>query len=596
MTRLIDAVRQAAERENDLKAIVVLTDGNDTAGDRGALLTPLLASRRLPVFPVVFGDANAQRIPTLKVTGGGTYVRLGDELKLTATLSGGTAQEQSVSLKLMEAGRDEPLATRQGIRVGKDPVDVTFVIKPQKAGDRVYRIMKDGVADPLSAKLLVAEHRVRVLDEKIKVLYVDIPRDERKYLGIWLARDPVIDLAVLTLLPKGGWYAQGALQHKNAGDGLPNQEADLYRYDVIILGDIPRGYFREGGDVAETKMQRLVEFVAQRGGGLITLGGRSVYAAGQYQDSPLARILPFTIENTDQAQVAKAFKINPTVVGLGHPIMQIETEGGANREAWMDLPTLDGCNQVGKIKPGASLLAVRDTEAGPIPVIAIQNVGKGQVLAMSVDTTWRWEMMRAADGEDYYRKFWGNAIRALAPDPRVQPNRPQVLRYQTNPAVGQTITLATRLVDSVFRPVTGAAVTVKVTSPSGKVTTIYPRDGRSAPGLYEYQVPLDEGGPWTVATTYKDQTTTETVDAGSGDEELDDPRAKLEAMTEFAAATGGKAFTPSQADALLGALDLQPRQVTRPAAVTIWNLPLTMVLMIGLVCLDCLIRKRRGMV
>lgn len=76
----------------------------------------------------------------------------------------------------------------------------------------------------------------------------------------------------------------GQLQHKNAGDGLPNQEADLYKYDVIILGDIPRGYFREGGDISETKMQRLVEFVSRRGGGLVTLGGRTAYAAGQYQD------------------------------------------------------------------------------------------------------------------------------------------------------------------------------------------------------------------------------------------------------------------------------------------------------------------------
>ena len=343
-------------------------------------------------------------------------------------------------------------------------------------------------------------------------------------------------------------------------------------------------------------MQRLVEFVAQRGGGLVTLGGRSVYAAGQYQDSPLARILPFTVENVDQTQVPKPYKVSPTLVGLGHPIMQIEGDPTTNREAWMDLPTLDGCNRVGKIKPGASLLAVREMEGGPMPVIAVQNVGKGQVLALSADTTWRWEMMRAAEGEDYFRKFWGNAVRALAPDPRVQPNRPQVLRYQTSTAVGQTVTLATRLVDNIFRPVTGAAITVKVTSPSAKVTTIYPRDGRSAPGLYEYQVPLDESGQWEVATTYKDQTTIERIDAGSGDEELDDPRAKLDAMKEFATATGGKAFTPRQGDELLAALDLQPRQITRPAAVTIWNLPLTMVLMIGFVCLDCLIRKRRGMV
>ena len=188
MTRLIDSVRETASRENDIKAIVLLTDGNDTAGNKGSLLAPLLASRKLPVFPVVFGDPKAQRISTVKVTSGGAYVRLGDELKLTATLSGGNQEEQAVTIKLMEAGRTEPLATREGVRVGKDPVDVTFVIKPEKPGDKIYRIVKEGVKDPLSAKLLVAEHRVQVLNDKIKVLYVDIPRDERKFLAIWLAR------------------------------------------------------------------------------------------------------------------------------------------------------------------------------------------------------------------------------------------------------------------------------------------------------------------------------------------------------------------------------------------------------------------------
>ena len=94
------------------------------------------------------------------------------------------------------------------------------------AGDRV---IVDGVKNAVSQSLQVAEHRVSVLNAKIRVLYLDIPRDERKILGHWLARDPVGDLATLTMLPKGGWYAQGALFHKNAGDGLPGAEADLHK-------------------------------------------------------------------------------------------------------------------------------------------------------------------------------------------------------------------------------------------------------------------------------------------------------------------------------------------------------------------------------
>lgn len=595
-TRIVEAVAETARRENDLRAIVLLTDGNDTAGDKGELLSPLLKARQLPVFPVVFGSAQAPKLARVKINSAAGYVRLGDELRVAATVSASELGEQTVRVRLMEDGRPEPLATRENVRLGSEPVDVAFVIKPERAGEKKYSVVLDGVKNSVSQSLQVAEHTVSVLDSKIRVLYLDIPRDERKLIGQWLARDPVVDLATLTMLPKGGWYAQGALHHKNAGEGLPGAEADLYKYDIILLGDIPRSYFREGGDVSETKMQWLAEFVSRRGGGLVTLGGRNVYAAGQYQDSALARLSPFVIEATNDPQVPKPFKLTPTVAGLSHPLFLLEADPAANREAWFDLPTLDGCNRVGKVKPGASLLAVRDTPEGPLPLIAVQSVGKGQVLALAADTTWRWEMMRPAVGEDYFRKFWGNAVRQLAPDPRVEPDRPQILRQQSSATVGRSITLSTRLVDSVYQPVRGADIVVKVTSPTGRITRYLPRDGRDTPGLYEYEIAIDEAGDWQVDVTHKDKTVTEKITAGTGLEELEDTRANLPAMRDFAQATGGRVFASAEASTLLESLDLTPRRVSESAVVAVWNLPLTMALMIAVVCLDCWLRKRRGMV
>jgi uncharacterized membrane protein len=595
-TRLIESIAETARTENNLRAVVALTDGNDTAGDRGELLAPLLAARPLPVFPVVFGSETAPKLARVRINAGSPYVRLGDELRIDSTITANQLGEQKVRVRLVEDGRDEPIALRENVALGDEPVEISFVVKPDKAGEKTYRVVVDGVRNAVSESLQVAEQRVSVLDAKIRLLYLDIPRDERKILGQWIARDPVVEAAFLTMMPKGGWYAQGAMYHKNAGDGLPNAEADLCKYDVIILGDIPRTYFREGGDTAETKMQWLADFVSRRGGGLVMLGGRSVYAAGQYQDSALARLAPFQIEPTKEPQVDKPFRITPTVAGLSHPIMRLEVDSAANRDAWYDLPTLDGNNRVGTVKPSASLLAVRELPEGPMPVIALQNVGRGQVLGLSADTTWRWEMMRPAEGEDYFRKFWGNVVRAIAPDPRLQPDRPQVARLDSTAEVGKTIRLSTRLLDAVYRPVRNADVRVKITSPGGKVTQYLPRDGRDTPGLYEYEVSLDEAGAWKVDVTHKDKTATETILAGNGLEELDEPRANPGAMAEFAAVTGGKAFGAEEAAALAQAIDLTPTRKAEKVVVTFWNLPLTMAALIGLVCLDCWLRKRRGMV
>jgi hypothetical protein len=199
-------------------------------------------------------------------------------------------------------------------------------------------------------------------------------------------------------------------------------------------------------------------------------------------------------------------------------------------------------------------------------------------------------------GEDYFRKFWGNVMRQLAPDPRVEPDRPQILRQQSSATVGRSITLSTRLVDSVYQPVRGAEIVVKVTSPTGHITRYLPRDGRDSPGLYEYEIAIDEAGDWQVDVTHKDKTVTEKITAGTGLEELEDTRANLPAMRDFAQATGGRVFASAGASTLLESLDLTPRRVSESAVVAVWNLPLTMALMIAVVCLDCWLRKRRGMV
>ena len=207
-TRLIASIAETARTQNNLRAIVALTDGNDTAGDRGELLAPLLAARPLPVFPVVFGSETAPRLARVRINGGSRSVRLGDELRIAATITANQLGEQKVAVRLVEEGKPDPIAVRESVDLGDEPVDISFTVKPDTAGEKTYRVVVDGVRNAVSESLQVAEHHVSVLDAKIRILYLDIPRDERKILGQWIARDPVVEVALLTMLPKGGWYAQ----------------------------------------------------------------------------------------------------------------------------------------------------------------------------------------------------------------------------------------------------------------------------------------------------------------------------------------------------------------------------------------------------
>ena len=641
-THLVDCLTELARQERDLQAVVLLSDANDTTGNSGAGVAPVLSSRGLPLYPVVIGSPDAAADDFVKRTGGGDYVRLGDELHLQAEFVPSGSEKREVRALLFVDGNKDPIKTRDRIRVEKDPVPVGFVVEPKKAGRFTYRIRVEGADSSGPEELLEAKFTVDVIDQRVRVLLVDIPRHELSQLGTFLQKDPVVDLAGLVKLPEGGWHAWGQTHHKNVSHGLPDDEQELYQYDVIIWGDISRGYF-QSHEAAESKMHWLVEFVRRRGGGLVTLGGQAVYSAGHYDDTPLAAILPFGVERKRRKpQAPKKFSVLPTSIGLSHPIMMLERDAEGNKNAWADLPELEGCNRVGQVKPGALLLAVRDLDGEELPIMAYQVVGKGRVLSLTADTTWRWEMQRPIgddetgepEGEDYYRRFWGNVIRYLAPDPRLTPDRPQIDRRVSDAAVGQTMTLTTRLVNKLYQPVRKADLTVRVTSPSGRTVRIYPCDSRTRQGVYEYDVTLTEPGAWRVEAIHEEDKVmkavkkaeealakakreedkaaikkatfaleaakaaiaVEEIEAGESRSEMQDPRSRPDFIAGLADATGGRTFRPEQVQELLDALYLVSHRVSRSYTVPVWNLPAVMIVFILLVGLDCLIRKRRGLV
>ena len=641
MTRVMGSLADVLRAERDVQAVIMLTDGNDTAGDEGAAVAPLYAARGVPVYPVMFGKPDTPFAPSVRFTGGPDYVRLGDELRLEATLTAPQFKGEIVRATLYVGDAETPLIAPQDVLIGEEPSKIVFVIKPDKPGRFVYRIVVDGLSGAPTRKLLEARHQVDVIDQKIRVLFVDIPRDERKIVGHWLARDPVVDFAGLLLLPKQGWFAQGQLRHSNT-EGLPKHEGDLYEYDVIILGDIPYKLFRSG-DAEETKLKWMVDFVQRRGGGLVVMGGRNVYGAGGYEKSRLAGILPFKIEGMRKPQIDKTFAMIPTDLGYSHPVMRLEREYEANKNAWLELPKIEGCNRVGPVKPGASLLAMNNTpEDGMVPAIAYNLTGKGKVLALTVDTTWRWELLRPRgsevtgepEGTDYFRRFWGNAVRFLAPNPRLEPELPQIARRRSNVAVGETVRLSTRLVDRLYKPIRDADLTVRVINPAGTEYRIYPSDGRSAPGLYEYEVMVDTPGIWKVTSTHHEEEVlaaiavaekavakakadedelamsvassqlesartkiaTEEIKVGDSLEELADPRSRPSAMEAFAAATGGRTFTPGELADLVSTMRLASHELSQSYAIAMWNLPAVMALLILIICIDCFVRKRRGLV
>ena len=595
-TDLGQAVQRCIDESGSPRAILLLSDGKTAHADRIADAARIAKQSGVQVFAISLGKPGKARAVSIRVTQADNYVRLGDEFVISTDVRAEGVPGQTLNVLLFEDDDKAPRMQR-AIQLGDKPVPVTFRYRPTRPGRHRYRVEVARVKGADTDLTNVVTTAVEVIDDPIRVLYVEgTPRFELKFLNIWLARDPVIDLTTVTRMPKGGWFTQGKRRHDKMDEGFPITEAELFDYDVVIFGDIPRGVFRQGGDLAETRLVQIVNFVVKRGGGLITTGGQSVYGAGLYQGSALDEILPFRIDGLKKQQLTGYFIIEPVPAALTHPVMALAADATASREAWFDMPRLDGCNAVGTLKPAATLLALRQIDDKTYPVIATHAVGRGRVLSLTCDTTWHWEMQRKDDDTDNYRKFWGRAVRYVAADPRTRPGRPSILAQSSRPVVGTEFPLTTTLLDPNYGPVRNADIRVEVTEPSGRKYLIYPSDSSDSPGVYRYSVPLREKGVHTVKAEYQGTATEQEIIAGDAAAEMDDAGADPASLRLLARETGGREGSETEADSLLAAIPLQPEHYDEKVTVTLWNLPLLAALLIAVVCVDCYIRKRSGLV
>ena len=78
----------------------------------------------------------------------------------------------------------------------------------------------------------------------------------------------------------------GTLDEVELRDGFPKAVDEMYRYHAVILDDIEAGFF------TQDQLALLRNFVSQRGGGLLMLGGPDSFADGKYDRTPVGELLP----------------------------------------------------------------------------------------------------------------------------------------------------------------------------------------------------------------------------------------------------------------------------------------------------------------
>jgi len=579
-----------------LGAIVLLSDGADNAGGIDLQTIAAIRRQRIPVHTIGFGKEHPDR--DVEIVDAVAPARALPQSKLTATvtLQSYGLSGQKARLSIRDSGR--VLAT-QDVTLASDGQlqSQNVVFNCGDAGPRTLEI----AVDPLPGEDNTQNNRVTrlvsVQSRKPRILYMEgEPRWEFKFARRALDDYKEIELITILRTTQNKLLTQGTPDPPEKGevsDGFPTKAEDLFKYDAVIIGSVEANYF------TPTQQQLIHDFVDRRGGGLLFMGGRATLSDGGYPGSTLADLIPVQLspnKGTFHQMTFTTAELTPE--GAQSVICRLSDDPARNLEMWKRMPQVANYQEVGDKKPGATVL-LESAPAGKrkMPLLAIENYGRGRTVLFATEGSWRWKMWMD-HSDKTHATFWQQIYRYLVTDTpgQVVATTPRsVLADETR------VPIRVEVKDKQYKPATNAKVQARFLSPDGSSATL-----QLAP------VPLEEGvyaGEWTA-----EKTGSYVVDilAGGEQEEIghdvltfrrEDGVAEnfhtsqnRELLEKLSEQTGGRYYKPAEASKLANEISYSEAGITSRETRDLWDMPILFLLVLAIRSSEWLLRRRWGVV
>jgi uncharacterized membrane protein len=588
-------------RGRAVPAIVVVSDGGDTEQSSRSQTESTEPAHGPPVYAIGVGAPDG--LPDREITGITAGEPRLDQTSIdlyVAAVSRGFGRAP-FTVRLLANGQTIDSHKVVPLTSGS-PINETFIVSPNPLNPTVYTA--EIAAEPGEA---VTENNSRSVlvspaGRKRRVLTIaGAPGFEHSFLTRALGMDPGLEIdsvvrkgkneesADTFLVQAGGGRAQALLA------GFPATREALFGYDALVIANI------EGDFFTRAQLSLASDFVAERGGGLLVLGGRSFEQRGLI-GTPLEAALPVELNDrrgtvrraaTEEAPVPQNH-LALTPEGESHPVMRIGASPDTTRKIWSSFPALAASASVGGPRPGASVLAVTTTPSGVVlPVIAVQRFGRGRSMVFAGEASWRWKMLQASTDRSY-EFFWRQALRWLtteAPD-----SVSLTLPSEIEPGDAMTVELDAR--DRSFEPVADASVSATLTAPGGETRPLPMRPGGK--GKFVAAETLDNAGLYHVHAAAK-RGAAALGDAdrwfyvGGSDREFADPRLNEGLLRRLARESGGKYVRAAEAGQIVPALNSTAPRTAEPQRRDLWHEPWAFALVIGLLSAEWVLRRRWGL-
>ncbi len=524
-TQLLTALRQVSSRfgRRPPAGVVLFSDGRAREEAGAESLAKQFARLKIPVHVVPVGDTNRGGDVSIVACVVPPRVRRYSEVEVQVFLRsyGFEGRRCEVTLSAPGATPDEaprPLAppTPVTLHDGFQTVGLSFRSEPKT---RKLEVAVSALPDEVSTANNVFKTEVAIDRTKIRVLYIEgsaqplqaVQRGDRSEvrgpysdLQQALIEDDDIECVVLHAP-----YGRSRLQRltetgaATATRGFPDTIAELTAFDAIILSDIGVNAF------TEQQLTWIDQWIGQRGGGLMMVGGPRSFASGNWHDSPLAPMLPITMRDEGDWLPGTQVSVRAESSAIGHPLWSLAGDARRNQELLAQFPSFFGANRWQDVKPNfATVLALSNLAAAepppgatntttptapkptlfdslrknllgqrsgtpapsptnttptktpaptleaPVanqPAIVVGRYGRGRTMAMAVPITSPWanEFLTSWGGNDgkSYGKFWRNAVYWLTESSSVGRRRLVVSADKKFYRPGETISLTATAFD-----------------------------------------------------------------------------------------------------------------------------------------------------
>ncbi len=563
-------------------SVILLSDGNlkwdgHETGNPSLLILPL-------------GDRKGYRDILIKSVKAPALAFRGREVRIDVTLRSYGFKGVTLPLVLKEGGK---LLTAMDIRFNENPDEITIPLSftPERVGQHNLSI---SIPSQSGESVVSNNHHdlsIKVAKDKIRILMVSgSPSPNYRFMRTALKNDPSIDLLSFVILRTPSDILNVPIQEQSLipfpVETLFSRE--LHHFDLLIFDNLPSHLY-----ISPKYYERIREFIKE-GGGLAMIGGPHLMDGGRYIGTPLGEMLPVKMTGKEEYRRNDPPGVRLSREGMIHPITQLSPDENENQNLWREMPALDGINLL-EPKTFKHVL-LESADGGSRPILLADSYGKGCILILATDSSWKWYMGMVSRGQGNwaYLRFIERMVRWVTRDPSLSPV--QITLPETSVEAGQESEFRIKVKDgSATSHLKGKVLLYIFDSDGVKIESRLKASDRSGEYLGSFTPKM--GGIYRIKVEFPAGVQEEFMVVGRHTEDMD-VAPNPEKLKMISTSAGGKVLTRD--GDLLREInsygDRGQRSFIEERRFPLWSMPYTFVMILTLFGAEWYLRRRWGLI